>query len=105
MNVNAKNVTRILEHLALQNATDHLQHGVEHGCMICSLPIRSWQADMIRNNPHMPEVHNPSEFRRAMKDPAMPVIFVPDTAIMTPDALERICRENPLNKMIIWERN
>ncbi len=103
MKANAKDINRILENLALQKAGDTAQHGVEHGSTICRLPAKSWQADIIRKSPDMLQARNPMELRQAMKDPAKPVIFLSTEAIVTRDVIDRICAENPLNKMIIWE--
>jgi len=103
MNMNAKNIKNILEHLALQAAGDSAQHGPDHGSMVCRLPANSWQADIIRKSSDMPQALNPMELRRAMQDPALPVIFLSREAIVTREVIDRICTENPLNKMIIWE--
>lgn len=103
MNMNSIDTNKILEHLALQRAADFAQQGIDHGCMICRLPAGSWQADIIRRTPHMPQARNPMEFRRVMKDPGMPIIFLSREAILTSEVIDRICIENPLNKMIIWE--
>ena len=103
MDVNAKDVSSILEHLALQSAADSGAQGLDHGSTICRLPVKSWQADIIRKTPNMPQALNPAELRRAIQDPEVTVIFVPEEAIVTRDVIDRICVENSLRKMIVWE--
>lgn len=103
MNMNAKDVTKIIEHLALQTAADAAAHGVEHGSKVCRLPAGSWQADVIRRTPDMPQARDPMELRQAMADPSKPVVFLSREAVVTREVIDRICVENPLNKMIIWE--
>jgi hypothetical protein len=103
MNASARDTKRILEHLALQRAADSARHSADYGSRICRLPAGSWQADIIRRNDAMPQARDPAEFRRAMKDPARPIIFLSREAVVTWDVIERICAENPLNKMVIWE--
>jgi hypothetical protein len=38
-----------------------------------------------------------------MQKPETAVIFLPQTAMVTAEIIERICIESPLAKMIIWE--
>lgn len=105
MKVNAKDVHKILEHLALQDAVGEGHQVVGHDSRICRLPVKSWQADIIRETTGMPQALNPMELRRMMQEPDMPVIFLPDAAIVTREVIDQICAESPLNKMIIWETN
>jgi len=96
-------VNRMLAHLALQKATEGAHQSASHGSTLCRIPKGSWQADTIRKSADMPQAHSPMDLRQMTQDPAMPVIFVPADAALTLDAIERICAESPLNKMIIWE--
>ena len=100
MDANAA-VGKILEHLALQAAGDSGSQGLDHGSMICRLPVKSWQADVIRKTPDIPQALNPAELRKVMQSPDAAIIFVPEEAIVTEDVLDRICAENPLNKTVM----
>lgn len=93
----------LLETLAFQEAALRAQQGLCHRSRLCRLPIGSWQADMIRRARHMAEAENPSDFRLAMQNPESSVVFLPQTAMITGEIIERICVESPLGKMIVWE--
>jgi hypothetical protein len=101
--MSAEDIGRILELLALQGVSEGACRGPDHGSTICRLPVKSWQADILRTAPDVPQALDPMGLRKAMQDPGMPIIFVPEEAIVTREVIERICVENPLNKMIIWE--
>lgn len=103
MQMNAKDARELLETLAVHHAADKLQHGLQHGSRIAKLEVNSWQADIIRNSPDIRTAQNPTELRVLMEDPGAAVIFLPRSAMVTADIIERICAEAPLNKMIIWE--
>lgn len=103
MEMNAKDVRDVLETLAIHNAADNSRHGMHHGSRVARLQVNSWQAEIIRHSPEIKTAMNPAEFRALMQDPQHHVIFLPQSAVITADIIERICVENPLNKMVIWE--
>lgn len=103
MQVNAKYMRDILETLALHEATDSAALGMQHGSRIARIAPKSWQAEIIRSTVDRKMAMNPTEFRALMEDNAAPVIFLPHDAMITAEIIDRICRESPFNKMIIWE--
>lgn len=103
MNISAKKANKILEHLALQQATEGAQRGMYHGSLICLLPVGSWQADIIRKTPGIAQAQTPMELRQMMGMPDVSVIFLSSDAVVTRDVIERICKESALNKTVIWE--
>ena len=90
MNIAVKDMDKILEHLALQSSGDMASKGMNHGSTICRLPLKSWQAEILRSMKEMPQAMNPMELRRLMQNPDMPVIFVPHDAMVTRDIIDRI---------------
>jgi hypothetical protein len=104
MKMSAQEANEILETLALSHAADKSQHGLQHGSRIARIEVNSWHADKIRNS-EVSTANNPAELRALMENPDAAVIFLPQTAMVTAEIIERICAEAPLNKMIIWETN
>jgi len=105
MEMTAKDVREVLETLAIHNAADASRQGAHHASRIARLQVNSWQAEIIRHSPEIKTATNPTEFRALMENPEGYVIFLPQSAIITADIIERICAENPLQKMVIWETN
>lgn len=103
MQVNAKEAMDILETLAFQEAADGALHGKQHNCRLARLNPGSWQVEMIRQSGDVATVESATDFRTAMASPDIAVIFLPQTAMITAEIIERICSESPLSKMIIWE--
>lgn len=103
MPVNTQQAKEILETLAFQNAAEGAQQGRQHHSRLARLPAGSWQAEMIRKSADVTVAESPETLRRAMETPEAAVIFLPQTAFVTADIIERICAESPLSKMIIWE--
>ena len=97
------NLEELLEQLALQAAAETMQAGMNHGSKICKLPVKSWQADKLRAADDVPNALDPADFRKMMKNPDVPVIFLPREAVVTREVIDRICRESALNKIIVWE--
>jgi hypothetical protein len=103
MPINAKDASELLKTLAVSHAAQSAQHGLQHASRLARLPVGSWQADVIRNAPDIKAANNPPELRTLMQNPDVAVIFLPRTAMVTAEIIERICAESPLNKMLIWE--
>ena len=103
MAVGSQQAKEILETLAFQEAAEGAQQGRQHYSRLARLPAGSWQAELIRQSPDVTVAESPETLRRAMEAADSPVIFLPQTAIVTADVIERICAESPLSKMIIWE--
>ena len=96
--------TELLETLAFQEAAEGALHGRQHNSRIAHLPADGWQAEMIRQATDVVIVEDAESLRAAMEKPETVVIFLPQTAMVTAEIIERICAESPLSKMIIWER-
>lgn len=94
----------VLELLAMQEAAGSMWRG-SHGSRLCLLKKGSWQAKVLRGSSRLPKAKTPAELRRAMKITAAPVVFLPCEAILTAEAIGRICTESSLDKTIVWERN
>ena len=105
MQVNAKDAKELLETLALNHAAEFSRQGQQHYSRVAKLAVNSWQADIIRASSEIAVAENPVELRRLMEEPAPAVIFLPQSAMVTSEIIERICAEAVLNKMIIWETN
>lgn len=105
MPINASEARELLETLAVNHAADQSQHGLQHASRLARLKVNSWQADMIRGSSEIRTANNPPELRALMGDPEPAVIFLPQSAMITAEIIERICAESSLNKMIIWETN
>ncbi len=105
MQVNAEQARELLESIAVSTAADKAQHGLQHASRLARLKVSSWQADIIRNAPDIRAATNPPELRALMADPSAAVIFLPESAMITAEIIERICSESAQSKMIIWENN
>lgn len=103
MSVNSRQAQEILETLAFQEAAESAQHGRQHYSRLARLPAGSWQSDMIRQSADVVVAESPETLRSAMVRPETAIIFLPHTAFVTAEIIERICSESPLSKMIIWE--
>jgi hypothetical protein len=103
MPVNAQEAKDILETLAFQTASEGAQQGRQHYSRVARLPAGSWQAELIGQAPDVTTADSAETLRAAMGTPDVAVIFLPQTAFVTGDIIERICSESPLSKMIIWE--
>lgn len=105
MPINASEARELLETLAVNHAADKSTHGLQHASRLARLKVNSWQADIIRSSPEIKTANNPPELRALMGDPEPAVIFLPQSAMITAEIIERICSESSLNKMIVWETN
>lgn len=103
MPVNTQQAKDILETLAFQEAAESAQQGRQHHSRLARVPAGSWQAELIREAPDVALAESAEGFREAMAAPDNAVIFLPQSAFVTADIIEQICRESPLSKMIIWE--
>lgn len=103
MQVQKKEAMELLETLAFQEAAEGALHGRQHASRIARLPAGGWQAEMIRQATDVVVVENAESLRVAMEKPETVVIFLPQTAMVTAEIIERVCAESPLAKMIIWE--
>jgi rRNA-processing protein FCF1 len=103
MMMETNDVNKLLETLAMHHAADKSQHGMEHASRVAKLQVNSWQADVLRNAAEIKSASNASELRELMADNEVPVVFLPQTAFISAEIIDRICRESPFNKMIIWE--
>ncbi|HYD17623.1 MAG TPA: hypothetical protein VEF76_03995 [Patescibacteria group bacterium] len=103
MQVNAKYMRDVLQTLALHEATDAADAGVRHGSRIARIAPKSWQAEIIRTTVDLKSANDPASFKTLMDDRDVPVIFLPHDALITAEIIDRICRESPFNKMVIWE--
>lgn len=105
MTINAQEAKDLLQTLALNHATDGARHGFDHATRIARLKPGSWQADVLRNAADAEVANNPPELRALMAKPETVVIFLPQSAMITAEIIDRICAEASLSKMIIWETN
>jgi hypothetical protein len=103
MQVDAKEARELLETLAMNEAADFSQQGMQHASRLAKLKVNSWQADIIRGANDIAQAENPAELRGLMEDPDVAVIFLPQSSMVTAEIIERICAKSVLNKMIIWE--
>lgn len=103
MSVNPQQAKEILETLAFQEAAETAQQGRQHYSRLARLPAGSWQAELIRQSPEVTVADSAETLRSAMGKPDVAVIFLPQTAFVTAEIIERVCSESPLSKMIIWE--
>ena len=89
----------ILETLALQEAvqTAPLTGLGGHGSRIACIQSGGWQSEVIRG------MDGIEILRQLMSKPGLAAIFIPHTAIINGDIINRICRESGLDKLIIWE--
>jgi len=103
MQVQKKEAMELLETLAFQEAAGSARHGFHHASRLARLPAGGWQAEMIRQAADVVVAEDAESLRAAMQKPETAVIFLPQTAMVTAEIIERICIESPLAKMIIWE--
>jgi len=103
MQVQKKEAMALLETLAFQEAAEGALHGRQHASRLARLPAGGWQAEMVRRAADAVVAENAESLRTAMENPETVVIFLPQTAMVTAEIIERICAESPLAKMIIWE--
>jgi hypothetical protein len=105
MEVNAQEARQLLESVAISHAADKSQQGLQHASRLARLQVGSWQADVIRNSPEIRSANNPPELRALMADRDVAIVFVPQSAMVTAEIIERTCAESSFNKLIIWEDN
>lgn len=105
MTINAQQTQELLETLAIQQAVDTAPHGFDHASRVGRLKVNSWQADIIRKAQEIPAATNPSELRALMAKQDAPLIFLPQSAMITSEIIDRICSESSFGKTIIWETN
>lgn len=105
MTINTQEARDLLQTLAVNHAADSARHGLDHASRIGRLRVNSWQADVIRGASDIRAANNPPELRVLMADPSAAVIFLPQSAMVTADIIDRICSESALAKTIIWETN
>jgi hypothetical protein len=96
-------VRELLERMAFGQAAEGSAQPAGHSCRICSIPANGWQADMIRKAAGVHAASNPQELRSALQNPDISVVFLPQSALVTPSVLERCCRESALSKVIVRE--
>lgn len=101
---NANDMREILKTLTIQQAAGGAAQGTTHASRIAVLPVESWQAEILRHSPEVPQAKDTVELRALMGKRDVAVIFLPHTALVTADIIDRICYESPFNKMIIWEQ-
>lgn len=105
MTINAQEARDLLETLAINHAADSARQGYDHASRIGRLKVNSWQAEILRNAHDIRAANNPSELRALMGAPEVAVVFLPQTAMVTAEIIDRICSESSLSKTIIWETN
>lgn len=105
MPISAHEAHELLETLAVNHAAGKATHGLQHASRVARLQVNSWQADILRGSSEIKTANNPPELRELMKNPEPAVIFLPQSAMITAEIIERICSESSLNKTIIWETN
>ena len=105
MTINAQEARDLLQTLAVNHAADYARHGFDHASRVARLKVNSWQADIIRGAADIRPANNPPELRALMADPNVALIFLPQSAMVTADIIDRICSESALSKTIIWETN
>ncbi|MBI1215459.1 MAG: hypothetical protein GC185_06550 [Alphaproteobacteria bacterium] len=105
MQVDAKDAKELLETLALNHAAEFSLHGEQHASRVAKLAVSSWQAEIIRASNDIAQAENPEELRSLMADRDCAVIFLPQSAMVTAEIIDRICRESTFDKMIVWETN
>ena len=95
----------ILETLALQEAvqTAPLTGLGGHGSRIACIQSGGWQSEVIRGMDGIEIAQTIEILRQLMSKPGLAAIFIPHTAIINGDIINRICRESGLDKLIIWE--
>jgi len=103
MSINPKEAQELLEIMAFHEAADSSQAGIQHGTRIGRIAVNSWQAEMIRKSQSVATAETPQALRDFMAAPGVAVIFLPQSAMVTAESIERICRESSLDKVIIWE--
>lgn len=101
---NAQEMREILKSLSIQQAASTAAHGMTHASRIAVLSAESWQAEILRHSPEVPQAKDPAELRALMGTRDVAVIFLPRNALVTAEIIDRICYEAPFNKMIIWEQ-
>lgn len=91
----------LLETMVFQQlAGDCAQKG---GSRLAKVRRASWQADILRQSKEVLIVESAEKLREAMGSSSTPVIFLPQTAMVTLPIIERICTESALDKFVIWE--
>lgn len=105
MNAKAEEVRDILRTLAMHQAADESELGVQHASRVARLRVNSWQAEIIRHSHEIKTANDAAELKSLMADRDTDVIFLPQSAPITSEIIERICAESPFDKMIIWETN
>lgn len=63
-----------------------------------------WETKVLKDDPAVMTVSNPSALREALADPDIKIIMVPQGSVMKRDTLADICEESTLAKTIFYER-
>lgn len=105
MSTKAEEVRDILHTLALHQAADESELGAQHACRVARLQVNSWQAEIIRHSNEIATANDAAELKSLMADRDTAVIFLPQSAPVSAEIIDRICAESPFDKMIIWETN
>lgn len=103
MEATAKHMKEILKTVAIHQAADSAQAGMEHASRVARFQVNSWQADIIRHSPEVKQANNAAELRALMSKSEGAVVFLPQQAAVTAEIIDGICRESPFDKLIIWE--
>lgn len=93
----------LLETLAFQQAAETAVRGTQHSSRLARFKTGSWQVDVICKAKDTITASTPEELRIAIGNPAAAVIFLPQSAMITAEIIERICTESALEKFIVWE--
>lgn len=105
MKTKPEEIRDILRTLAVHQAADESELGAQHASRVAKLQVNSWQAEIIRNAQEIKSANDAQELRSLMEDRDAAVIFLPQSAPITAEIIDRICAESPFDKMIIWETN
>lgn len=99
----ARQAQEILETLAFHEAAGCSQAGTRHASRLARVPVKGWQADVIRRADSVRVAATPEELRAAMADSAVVTVFLPEAAMVTGEIIERACIDSSSSKMIVWE--
>lgn len=100
--LNPEEARELMETSAFQQVAETATRGLTHGSRRAHVSCGSWQASFISKAKDT-SAETPEELRKAMENLAAVVIFLPQTARVATEIIERICADSPLEKFIVWE--
>ena len=92
---------KLSREIARRDIMGDFEH-LSHGSRLYTLET-NWKSSIIIDDFKAREVQTLTEFERAVADPDTDFIYIPSSALITREGIERVCDRNALSKIIFKE--